>query len=333
MFHRGLFVHSSMAVVVLAASSACAIGGDRPATRTSALATHTPSSPATSGTILTGMTAPHWTATLGAVMPGRIARIAVVEGQRVREGQLLVALDDRVQRMRTEIAHAASMSWLHIDLVRAKRQRAERDLERLAQLRGARSASERELADAKSAVTIARLELELAKFEREQAVREYHRQQFSLEQLAVRAPFAGYVAPLHKQVGEIVNEREDVVTVVQLDPLEVVVDAPLRFLPTLQIGDTVPVLPVGDAWTERKGTIVLVGPVADPASQTVRVKLTVANPEHGWIAGMKVRIHFFPTPGPPGASTRRESSSDAAVDTASRVVPNRRAETEEAHVR
>ena len=333
MFHRGLFVHSSMTVVVLAASSACVTGGDRLAGRTSALATHTPSNPVTSGTILTGMTAPHWTATLGAVMPGRIARIAVVEGQHVREGELLVALDDRVQRMRTEIAHAASKSRLHIDLVRAKLQRAERDLERLARLRGARSASTRELTDAESAATIARLELELAEFEHEQAVREYHRQQFLLDQLAVRAPFAGYVAPLHKQVGEIVDEREDVVTVVQLNPLEVVVNAPLHFLPTLRIGDTVPVLPVGDAWTERKGTIVLVGPVADPASQTVRVKLTVANPQRGWIAGMKVRVHFVPTPGLPGASTRREPSSDAALNTTSRVAPNRRAATEDPHVR
>ena len=333
MFHRRLFVHLSTAVVVLAASSACAIGGDRPTARTSALATHTPSDPATSGTILTGMTAPHWTATLGAVMPGRIARIAVVEGQHIQEGQLLVALDDRVQRMRTEIAHAASKSRLRIDLVRARMQRTERDVERLAQLRGAHSASTRELADAESAVTIVRLELELAEFEHEQAVREYHRQRFLLEQLTVRAPFSGYVAPLHKQVGEIVDEREDVVTVVRLDPLEVVVDAPLHFLPTLQIGDTVPVLPVGDAWTERKGTIVLVGPVADPASQTVRVKLTVANPERGWIAGMKVRVHFVPTPSPPGASTRREPSSDASVDTASRVAPNRRAAMEEPHVR
>ncbi len=333
MFYGGLFVHSSMAVVVLAANSACATGGDRFAARASALATHTPTISATSVTILTGMTAPHWTATLGAVMPGRIAKIAIVEGQHVQEGELLVALDDRVQRMRTEIAHAASKSRLHIDLVRAKLQKTERDLERLTQLRGARSAATRELTDAKSAVTIARLGLELAEFEHEQAVREYHRQQFLLEQLAVRAPFAGYVSPLHKQVGEIVDEREDVVTVVQLNPLEVVVDAPLHFLPTLQIGDTVPVLPVGDTWTERKATIVLVGPVADPASQTVRVKLTVANPERGWIAGMKVRVHFGPTPGPPGASTRHEPSSDAARDTASRAVPNRRAATEEPHVR
>ena len=60
------------------------------------------------------MTVPSKVATLASVQPARIARMEVAEGAVVKQGDLVVALDDGVQRVRDAMARAKAESTLEI---------------------------------------------------------------------------------------------------------------------------------------------------------------------------------------------------------------------------
>ncbi len=235
------------------------------------------------GFVLAGITAPRRTATVGPVQPGRIAQVAADEGQRVREGELLVRLIDDAQRVRTEIARARAESSLDVEIAKARMEYARHELDDLMHLIGDDFAAPKE---------VRCLEHRIVKFQFEQAKREYEREKALLEQLRIRAPFDGYVTRVLKHRGETVNEREGVITVVQLDPLEVLIDCPLEMAHMVRVGDQVPIRAVDGGWGDRTGKVVFQSRVADAASQTFRVKLRLGNEDAGWISGLKVYVDF-----------------------------------------
>ena len=239
-----------------------------------------------------GITGPQREATLAAVQPGRIARIAAPEGSVVEEGSLVFALEDGVQQARVEMAKSAAESTLEVELAEAKWERAQRDLDRLVRLHGSESASSKELNDARSDARIARLEHELAKFAHDQAALAFRREREALDQYYARAPFTGYVVEHLKHDGESVEESEGVVRLVQVDPLQVLVDCPLALAPFVRTGERIHVRPFDADCDARWGTVVLASRVADGASQTFKVKLTVPNGDAAWMSGLKVVVEF-----------------------------------------
>jgi RND family efflux transporter MFP subunit len=258
---------------------------------------------------ITGITVPYRIAEMGAVAPGRIERVAVTEGQAVDEGALLVALDDSIQQVRTETAQAQARSMLAVELAKARREQAERDLEWLTGL--GPNSSPKELNDARTQAQVAQLEHEVARFEHDQAVRIYQRERLALEDLSIKAPFAGYISELLKEVGETVDEQEGVLTLVQLDPLLVTIDCPLDFALSLRVGDRLPIRPFDPRWGPRVGEVVLANRVADAASQTTKVKLAVENSDGEWMSGMKVVVDFSQVQA--GDETRSPSSPEPAT--------------------
>ena len=91
-------------------------------------------------------------------------------------------------------------------------------------------------------------------------------------------------------------------TLVQLDTLRVLVDCPLALEQSVLLGDAVSVRLGETPGEQRVGTVVLVSRVADGASQTFRIKLTVDNADGAWVAGAKVSVVF-------GAAERASSAN------------------------
>ncbi|MDO8630846.1 MAG: hypothetical protein Q7R41_10165 [Phycisphaerales bacterium] len=282
------------------------------------------------------MTEPFRVATLASVQSARIAAVRFEEGAYAAEGEVVVALQDGVQRARTELARAAVDTSLPIDLERAKLTRARRDLERLKRLQGDDFASSKELSDALAVAEIAQVEYDLSVFNQEQARRAYEREKETLAEYQIRAPFPAYVSNHLKHAGESVDQLEGIVRLVQLDPLLVSVDCPLTLATSVAIGDRYVVRPVDpqsasltrdDAtlhrdphWQPRTGTVVFANQVADAASQTFKVKLTVDNADRRWIAGLKVVVDFSIDEG----ARDRIGSVNAETDSSSTARDERR---------
>lgn len=262
-------------------------------------------SPAAEPTRLAALTLPARSVTLAAAQAGRIARIDAREGAFVRAGDLLVALDDRVQETRTAIGRAEAESDLEIRLAQIRMQRAIDELERFEELAQTNTASATELLNARAAAAAARVEFEQAHFKRSQAVNNLELQSRLLEQFRLRAPFDGYVCERMKEVGETVEGPEPILVLVQLDPLEVQVDCPIEFATRIAPGQQLRVLPASPGWQPRNGTVTFVNRVADPGSQTFRLKLAVANADQVWISGMKVLVDVPADPAAAGDPAAR----------------------------
>ncbi len=251
---------------------------------------HQPASENDVAWTLSGFTAPARVAVLAAVQPGLIAQIHVREGDVVVAGTLLAELDARVHLARLEMAQHAAQAAAPLDLARVRLRRAELDHGRVHDL--GQNASPREIANAE-------LDLEEARCAVRQAEEALAANQLNtrlqtelLNQMRIVAPFDGYVARLSKQAGEAVEEREPLLTLVDLSELEVVADCPIDRAATLANGMSVRVCAILPPAEKRNGRIVFVSRVADAASQTARIRVRVDNRERPWIAGLRVTLSF-----------------------------------------
>lgn len=209
---------------------------------------------------VTGIITPSRTTTLACFQQAEIVRYLVREGEWVVAGQPLLEMDEGVAAARAETSRAEAESNLQVELRRAQMEHAAAELQRIETLAEQNSASLQEVNDARSAARVTKLQFEIAQFERMQARRTYERDALLLEQLRIQAPFDGYVSQRLKQDGEIVEQREGLLVLVQLDPLEVVVDCPLELADRIQLGDAIRFVP-----SMRSGLRVLV-PCALPAA-------------------------------------------------------------------
>ncbi len=241
---------------------------------------------------IVGMTTPHRQAMLSTVQPARIADVPVSEGAIVSKGQLLVALEDGVQGARVAVAKVEAESNYGIELAMVRLSHAERELTRLTKLNGQDLASSKEYDDAQTRAQTARLEVEVAKLQRLKAQAVYRRERELLDQYRIAAPFSGYIAKHLKHSGESVDHLEGIIELVQLDPIVVGVDCPLALAGRIVAGGSFSVIPSDAHLVPRDGVVTFSNRVADAASQTFKVKLTVANSDLSWPVGMKVVVRF-----------------------------------------
>lgn len=240
--------------------------------------------------VLPGFTAAYRHAVLATLQPGRLSQILVEEGRAVAEGDLLARLDSRVQAARTEIARLEAESTIKVELTRVQMEHARAELDRIKRLSAATAAADSEARQAQLAFDTACLAHRQAEQEHTQAIENHRLQQELLAQYELRAPFSGLVTNRLKEAGETVEELEGVLELSQVDVLLVTADCPLELHGLVRLGDRLAVMPKQGNGMAKTGEVISCMPVADPSSQTFKLKLLVPNQDGAWIAGLLVNI-------------------------------------------
>lgn len=111
---------------------------------------------------------------------------------------------------------------------------------------------------------------------------------------AIRAPFAGRLGITALQPGQYVNAGATLVTLQTLDPIHVDFSLPQQQLAGLAVGQAVTLAVDAFAGQSFAGTINAINPKVDPATRTVQVQATVANPRRDLLPGMfaEVRVNL-----------------------------------------
>jgi RND family efflux transporter MFP subunit len=110
------------------------------------------------------------------------------------------------------------------------------------------------------------------------------------ENTVVRAPFAGIVVERHVELGEMATMGTPLMTGLSLEHLRVVVDVPQHDIAALRSGGEARVeLPGGDSLVAEN---VRIFPYADASTHTFRVRLGLAEGQHGIYPGMWVKVRF-----------------------------------------
>jgi RND family efflux transporter MFP subunit len=127
-----------------------------------------------------------------------------------------------------------------------------------------------------------------------------------LEKYSIKAPFDGYVVAENTEVGEWVKSGDPIFEIIAVDPMEVTVNVPEKYLPGLQkvmaTGDAaeIPTLAVVNVdaigFEPFTGTVIQVVPQADLRSRTFPVKVHLPNESlgrsHRFAAGMLAHVRL-----------------------------------------
>ncbi|HET9709837.1 MAG TPA: efflux RND transporter periplasmic adaptor subunit [Gemmatimonadales bacterium] len=219
---------------------------------------------------------------------GRLVYLGVVEGDRVKAGQVIARIED--SDVRAQVAQAEANVRLGV----ADLQDAQRSMEREKQLldsnlstQAAYDAAEARYRRVVATIDVAKASLGAA--------------QVALENTVIRAPFDGTVLTKNADVGEMVAplagsalSKAAVVTLADLHSLQVEVDVSETSIEQVDVGQPCEI--VLDAYPDVRypGSVAKVVPTADRAKATVQVKVAFNRYDARVLPEMSAKVHFLP---------------------------------------
>ena len=202
-------------------------------------------------------------ATLRAEVPGQVLAVHFREGEALSNGAKLYSIE-------------ATILEAEVNEARANVNRSEAALKRAVELQGKQliSGTDYDSARANYDVDVARLRSSRAR----------------LEKTVIRAPFDGFVGLRRINVGDYATVGQELVDVVQLDPLRVDFSVPEILLPKIRSGLAVEI--TVDAYADEvfTGTVIAVAPKADVEGHSLEVRASLPNEALKLRPGLFVRI-------------------------------------------
>jgi RND family efflux transporter MFP subunit len=275
---------------------------------------------------IAAITRPSEDVTLSFVRQGQVKEVLVKEGDTVEADQKLVQLDDAAGQAQLAQLKAQAEDTIRIKAAEAQLDQKKVDLKGIQEAAKSRAATKLELEHAKLDVLITELSLALAKFEHAQNSRKYDEAKIHVSRMQLSSPIAGKVEQIQAKVGESVDELEDIIRIVTINPLWIDVPVPLTQAEVLKTGQAASVkfgatdnvnsdkAGLAHATKPVAGKIIHIASVADAASGTLLVRVEVPNPT-GRPAGEHVYVSFTPAvkgaessnvPGKQPAATKKE---------------------------
>ena len=208
------------------------------------------------------------------IMPeigGRIAKIYVEEGERVRKGQLLAELDTRATRLQTEQAEAA------VAVAQANYNDAAKNMERMERLIKENAVSEQQYEKIK-------LAFESAEAQLNQARAALNLARYNLDVSIMEAPFSGVIASKNAEVGDVINPMmggfsptSGVVTLMNFSRVKIEVDVSHQDVVRIQKGQQASMAVTALPGRSFPGRVSVVNLTADPATKKFHVEVTAEN--------------------------------------------------------
>lgn len=195
---------------------------------------------------------------------GRITGIYFTEDSEVREGDLLVRLND------AELRQEKRRISYQINLARIREQRQKELLSRNA---------------------IAQDDYDVALNELRTLEAQQDRVQAQIDKMEIRAPFDGWIGLREVHPGSYVSPQTVVSSLQKLDPLKIEFSIPERFRPSVRQGQNIRFQVEGsDMW--RNGTVYAVQPRVDRQTRTVRIRARASNPGYLVFPGSFARVEL-----------------------------------------
>ena len=266
---------------------------------------------ATDGAVLnaSGYVVARRLATVSSKVTGRITEVLFEEGAAVSEGQVLARLDAASALAEHEVAtrslEAARRGLREIEVRLADARRTNDRNRSLVE----RSLVSQSALDA-SAAEVAALQARLAAFAADVNVAQARvaLSQQGLDDLLIRAPFAGVVISKDAQPGETVSPisagggftRTGIATIVDMDSREIEVDVNEAYINRVRDGQRVEA--VLDAYPDWKvpGHVVRIVPAADRQKATVRVRIAFEELDPRILPDMGIKVRFLEEQGAAG---------------------------------
>ena len=201
--------------------------------------------------------------TVSAETPGRVVEINLEAGAQVKAGDLLLQQDITTENASLRAAEAnAALTKANLDRSR----------------------------DLLSQRLISQSEYDTAEARYKAAVAEADNVRTLIEKKTVRAPFDGRLGIRLVNLGENLQEGEEIVSLQLLDPLFINFHIPQRQLADIRLGYTVRATTDALPGQVIEGKITAINPEVDALTRNVRVQATASNPDEKVLPGMFANV-------------------------------------------
>ena len=226
---------------------------------------------------------------------GIVQRIAVKEGERAREGQLLVELRNERHKISVDLTRARlEKATATVAETRVMLDNAEKEFKRF-QMAGD-AVSRKDLEDKSDQFLRLKSNLLAQQAELAQSKEELKLRENELKETQLLAPFTGAVTQIFIHRGDTLKPTEtQVLELVALDRLYVEVLLPVAHVHDVAMGQRVTIHAEGDAAKNAgtvQGQISHINPKVDAASRTFQVKVSFTNVTGRIRPGMLAQLLF-----------------------------------------
>jgi len=214
--------------------------------------------------------------TVSAQTAGRVIAANFDVDDYVAEGDVIVEIEDLEHQSRVSQAHA------NLQAAVARRQDAETEHRRIQGVFARQAVSQAEMDKATTALKQARAAEQAAEAASDQALQQ-------LEYTRIKAPYDGIVTERLVEVGESVQPGQPLMSGLSLNSMRISVDVPQNLVAAIR-EERKAQAKVGDRWLMAEDVTVF--PVADPRSDTFKVRLRLPDGTEGVFPGMYMKVGF-----------------------------------------
>jgi RND family efflux transporter MFP subunit len=235
---------------------------------------------------------PHMTVQLGSAINGLLSEILVDRGDTVKQSQVVARLESGVEQATLALDRMRAANDSAIKVEEADKDLNMREAERKKFLVAQKIANLNSLDELETKVREGALRVQQAQTDQRLAALTAERSERALEQKQIHSPIDGVVTERKLSAGEYIYEQTSIMTIAQIDPLNVELVLALDRYGSIKAGSTAivhPAAPVGGAY---QATVQVVDPVIDAASDTFGVRLILPNPNRTIPAGIHCTVEW-----------------------------------------
>ncbi len=250
-------------------------------------------------------------ATVSSKVTGKVVEVLVEEGMRVEAGQVLARLDDSEARLSLELAEARrAAAEKTMAETEARSREAGLRRERLRGLRAQGIVSQADVDSIEAEVDALGARLGAQREEARAAGRGAALARQGLDDLVIRAPFAGVAISKDAQPGEMISPisagggftRTGISTIVDMSSLEIEVDVNESYIQRVAPGQRVTAtLDAYPDWPIPARVITTI-PAAERDKATVKVRIGFDELDSRFLPDMGVKVAFLGEAGAPGGT-------------------------------
>ncbi|MCC6353667.1 MAG: efflux RND transporter periplasmic adaptor subunit [Verrucomicrobiae bacterium] len=239
---------------------------------------------------------------VAAKVTGKVVEVSVEEGMAVEAGRVLAKLDDTNVRAALRVAEAElEAARAAVGEIQARLEESEKQWRRMTELAKNQVVSPADIDKAEADVQSLRARLLLQQAQMGVAAEQVKLRQQDVEDMVIRAPFAGIVVSKDAQPGEMISPisagggftRTGIATLVDTASLEIEVDVNESFInlvkPEQRVEATLDAYP---DWSIPCKVLAII-PTADRQKATVRVRVAFDRLDPRVLPQMAVRVAFL----------------------------------------
>ena len=229
---------------------------------------------------------------IGSPVLGVLAEVMADRAAVVTAGQIVARLDTRVEEAQLALDRFRAANTAPIEAARIDLAWNERELGRRQKIAGNMFSRANDIDEYLTKVEQGKISIRKALSDLRTAELEAERAEAQYKLKLIRSPINGVVSEMKLSPGEFIYEQTPIMTIVQVDPLEINLVLPSERYKLVKVGMVASLRLLSPVDITIDAPVDAIDPIIDAASDTFRVRLLLANPGNAIPAGVRCSVRF-----------------------------------------